>query len=414
MSPDKRYLVDHDGRPFLLIGDSPQALIGDLCMKDAAAFIADRERVGFNTLWVNLLCTTYTGCEADGSTRDGVAPFRVQGDLTTPNPAYFDRAARVIEAARRAGILILLDPIETGGWLDDLRRNGPAAARAYGRFLGRRFEAYPNIVWFNGNDFQTWRDAADDAVVLAVAKGIRSVDRSHIQTVELDYSRSGSLDDSRWRDIIELDAAYTYFATYAQVLREYSRVGHLPVFMVEASYEFEQNGPTVSKGTPSTLRRQEYWSALSGAAGQLYGNHYTWQFSDDWRDHLDTVGVRELGYLTRLLRSLPWYDLVPDSRHRIVTAGYGQFAPGSKVADSNYVTTAATPDRAVSLSYLPAGGSVVVDQTRFRSRVRARWFDPTAGIFRTAKPTSETATEVRYSAPPRNHAGDPDWVLVIG
>jgi hypothetical protein len=413
MSPNRRYLVDRRGRPFLMVGDSPQALIGDLCMQDAGGFISDRARVGFNTLWVNLLCAKYTGCNADGSTRDGVPPFRTEGDLTTPNAAYFDRAAKVIEAARRAGILILLDPIETGGWLDVLRKNGQAAAKAYGRFLGRRFRAYPNIVWFNGNDFQTWHDTSDDVLVHAVAEGIRSVDRTHIQTLELDFSRSGSLDDSRWRDVIALDAAYTYYATYAQVLREYNRESHLPVFMVEASYEFEQNGPTVSKGTPATLRRQEYWSALSGASGQLYGNHYTWQFIDGWRDHLDTVGVRELGYLTKLLRSLPWYELVPDQRHRIVTAGYGQFAPDSKVADGDYVTTAATPDRAVSLSYLPAGGTVVLDLTHARPPVRARWFDPTSGTFRKAISGSKSPRRATYAAPARNHAGDPDWVLVI-
>ena len=396
-----------------MVGDSPQALIGDLCPSDAAAFISDRERMGFNALWVNLLCAKYTGCRQNGQTRDGVAPFRVEGQLTTPNPAYFQRIAGVVDAAARAGIVVLLDPIETGGWLGVLRQNGHAAARAYGRFLGLRFRKYPNIVWFNGNDFQTWQNPTDDALVRDVAEGIRSVDRQHIQTVELNFPRSGSLDDEHWREIIKLDAAYTYFSTYAEVQREYDRTSHMPVFMVEASYEFEQNGPTVSKGTPSTLRRQEYWSALSGAAGQLYGNHYTWQFIDGWRSHLDTVGVRELGYLTKLMESLPWYELVPDSAHRIVVGGYGRFSPDAKVADGNYVTTAATPDRSVALSYLPAGGSVVLDLTRLRPRARAQWFDPTSGSLRTATPVTRTSTRARYAVPGRNHAGDRDWVLLI-
>ena len=53
---------------------------------------------------------------------------------------------------------------------------------------------------------------------------------------------SGSLEDKSWAPLIELDAAYTYFPTYAQVLTEYNRQNFKPVFMVEANYEFENDG----------------------------------------------------------------------------------------------------------------------------------------------------------------------------
>ena len=138
-------------------------------------------------------------------------------------------------------------------------------------------------MWWNGNDFQTWRNASDDAAVLAVARGIRSEDRAHIQTVQLDYFKSASLDDRRWKPVIGLDAAYTYYATYAEVLKEYEQKDFMPVFLSEAGYESEQNSPSISPGNPGVLRRQEYWSVLSGAAGQFYGNHYTWQFTDGWK-----------------------------------------------------------------------------------------------------------------------------------
>ncbi len=139
-----------------------------------------------------------------------------------------------------------MNPIETGGWLTVLRSNGPSKARAYGQFLGERYKSFANIVWFDGNDFQSWADASNDAVVLAVAQGIHDADPAHIQTVELDAPNSGSLDDPRWRSVVTLDAAYTYYATYAQVLKEYNRSRFVPVFMAEARYEFE--------GTPAGLR----------------------------------------------------------------------------------------------------------------------------------------------------------------
>src|SRR4029077_683715 len=163
-----------------------------------------------NSLIVDVLCAKYTGCHADGTTADGVAPFSTPGDLSTPNPAYFAQVDAIVRLAARFGIVLFLDPIETGGWLDVLRSNGVQKDFAYGRFLGDRYRTFGNVVWLSGNDFQSWQKASDDAVVLAVAKGIASVDHAHLQTVELNYLRSASLDDPRWRSVVKLDSAYTY------------------------------------------------------------------------------------------------------------------------------------------------------------------------------------------------------------
>ena len=58
-------------------------------------------------------------------------------------------------------------------------------AFAFGQYLGNRYKNFPNIIWMHGNDFQSWQNANDDALVQAVARGIRSVDLNHIHTVEL-------------------------------------------------------------------------------------------------------------------------------------------------------------------------------------------------------------------------------------
>src|SRR4029078_8082345 len=86
-------------------------------------YLKNREAAGFNALWVNLLCVVYTGCREDGTTFDGIKPFTTPGDLSTPNPAYFERADAMIRLAARAGIVVFLNPIETGGWLNTLRAN---------------------------------------------------------------------------------------------------------------------------------------------------------------------------------------------------------------------------------------------------------------------------------------------------
>jgi hypothetical protein len=412
VSRNGRYLVDQRNVPFMIVGDSPQSMIGNLSLEDAELYLANRKAAGFNAVWVNLLCVRYTGCRDDGTTFDGIEAFTTPGDLSTPNPAYFERADAVIRLASRAGIVVFLDPIETGGWLGVLRHDGVAKARAYGRFLGQRYKGFANIVWFNGNDFQTWRNRSDDALVLAVANGIRSVDSEHIHTVELNPGPTSSRDDPRWRSVIELDAAYTYVATYGVVLRAYNRRPPMPVFLAEASYEFENSA--VSRRAPLILRRQAYWTMLSGAAGQFYGNAYTWPFSEGWKEHLDTRGSAQVGHLVKLLAPTRWFQLVPDQTHKVVTAGYGTFAPDTNVGSSNYVTTASTPDRRLAVSYLPAGGTIVVDMARLAGRVRARWYDPARGTYRPVPGTPFRNTgKVRLKSPGKNADGDADWVLVL-
>lgn len=413
VSENRRYLVDQHNVPFMMVGDSPQALIGNVSLADSKEYIENRAKYSINTLWINLVCNSGTACSGSGTTYDGVAPFTTPGDLSTPNTVYFDRADAVIRLAAANGMVVLLDPIETAGWLSVLRANGVAKARAYGEYLGSRYRSFPNIIWLHGNDFQTWRIPFDDAVVKAVAEGIRSVDHVHLHTVELNYLASGSLDDPGWAPLIDLEAAYTYMPTYVQVLAGYNRPQILPTFLIEANYEFEKNYGT-DGASVSNLRRQEYWTMLCGATGQLYGNRYTWRFPADWKTKLDTPGVQQLQYMARFFGARRWFDLVPDQDHATVTAGYGRFYRKRHLERIEYVTAARTADGHLLIAYLPAGRTITVDMKRLAGGLTAQWFDPTDGSYRPASYRSVANSDSRDFTPPgRNRAGDTDWILFL-
>ncbi len=329
-STNPRILVDQNSVPFLMVGDSPHSLIVNLSSADAAAYLADRAAHEFNSLWVEMLCVKYTGGRPDGSLLDGTKPFlkTIPGtsyyDLTTPNEAFFAHADQVIRMAATNGLVVLLDPLDPGGLMQTALANGSVRCRAYGQFLGNRYKDFPNLIWLNGNDFQKWSVATNDAVITSIALGIKNEDSNHLQTVELNYQASCSLDDPNWAPIVGLNFAYTYYPTYAEVLHGYNQSSATPVFMGEGNYEYETNEPN-DGGSPLILRMQEYWTVLSGAVGQLYGNHYTWTFVSGWRNYLDSPGVVQLGYMRSLFGARKWYDLVPDQAHAFVTAGYGSF-----------------------------------------------------------------------------------------
>ena len=413
-SPTRRYLVDQRNVPFMVVGDSPQALTVNVSVADAEAFLANRRAAGYNSMWVNLLCiicNSVAGGRTDGTTFDGISPFVTPGDLSSPNEAYFARVDRIIGLAERYGIVLFLNPIETAGWLDVLRSNGVKRSFDYGRYLGTRYGRFRNIVWFHGNDFQTWRTRSDTELVQAVARGIKTAAPSQLHTVELNYLVSSSLDDESWRHLIKLDAVYTYRPTYAELLKEYDCQGFLPIVMVEANYEFEALNYSTDL---QTLRRQEYWTMLSGASGQFYGNKYTWQFLEDWRDHLNTPGSRQMAYATKFFARKPWFRLVPDQQHKVVTTGYGTFTSSGSNNENDYVTAASTPDGKLVIAYLPETRKVTVDMGELSGRAWARWYDPTNGTSAVLSGSPFPNRGLRQFNPPgENSERDGDWVLVL-
>jgi hypothetical protein len=423
-SANGRYMVDNNNAPFLIIGDAPHSIIVNLNSTDAATYLADRGKNGFNALWIELLCDGYTGGpgnEGDanyGHDINGNNPFTstLSGgyyDLTTPNAAYWSNVDSIVATAAANGLQCSLTPLDEGGWTQTSLANGTIGCHAYGVFLGSRYKNSPNIIWNLGNDFQNWSNSTYDAVILAIADGIKSVDTVHPMTIELNYSVSESQDDPNWVSRITVNGVYTYYPTYDETLVAYNKSTIMPVIFLEEHYEFENVSGEL--GTPKVLRRQEYWSLTSGAlAGHMYGNGYVWPFSAGWQSHLDSPGATQLGYFKNFFSSRSWYNLVPDQSHLLLTAGYGTYTSGGNVSDSDYATAAETPDGTLAVVYTPVSHTLTIALSNFSSGVTARWYDPTANTFAaiSGSPFMNTGTH-NFTTPGNNSAGDGDWVLVL-
>jgi hypothetical protein len=426
VSANGRYLVDQKNAPFLIVGDTPQGLMGRLTEAQAGFYFADRQSHGFNTLgWIDVACAgpDYRD-NKEGSTPDGIRPFTgfVSGgsdfehyDLAKPNDAYFTRLDHVVALAAKHGLLVFIDPIETIGWLPTLRNNGLASAYSYGQYLGRRYKRFANVAWLSGNDFNSWKDPKDDALVRAVAKGIKSEDPAHLQSVELNVCTSSSLDDPTWAPLIALNGTYTYSPTYMQMLHSYNQTPVMPTCLLEAHYDWEDVGKPPDFGTPAVLRREEYWTMLAGGKGQFYGNKYTWSFAPGWETHIDTVGVTQLTIWKKFFCSLPWPDLVPDQDHKVVTAGLGTYGTfDTRVSQSDYCTAAKTADGSYVIAYLPTARTITVNMASLKAPAHAEWFDPTSGTYAKIPggPSANTGTR-QFTPPGKNHEGADDWVLVL-
>lgn len=435
VSVNGRYLIDRNNLPFLITGDNPHALIGMGSVADAETYFADRQAHEFNAVWMNMLVAApaYYDSRDDASTPDGIRPFTgyIAGgtdtahyDLTKPNEAYFTRVDEMIAAAANHGLVVFLDPIDTcckaapskSVWLRALLNNGLTAAGWYGKYVGERYKRFDNIVWLHGDDFNTWQTHDDDAAVQAVAKAIKSADPNALHTVELNVFTSSSLDDSTWAPIIFLNSTYTYAPTYIEVLHSYNQKPVMPTYLVEGHYDLEKVGDPTDYGTPQVLRKQAYWTMLSGGTGQLYGNAYTWPFISGWQFHIDTVGVKQLMVWKEFFSSLPWQDLVPDQDHAAVIAGLGTYGNlQTRVSKSDYCTASKTADGSLVIAYMPSVRTITVNMASLNAPASAKWFDPTNGAYSAILGGSFTNSGTRRFTPPgNNHDGDGDWVLLLG
>jgi hypothetical protein len=212
------------------------------------------------------------------------------------------------------------------------------------------------------------------------------------------------------------------------MLHSYNQTPVMPAYLVEAHYDLEEVGSPPDYGTPEVLRREEYWTMLSGGAGQFYGNRYTWSLTPGWESYIDTLGVTQLAIWKHFFSSLPWQDLVPDQEHTAVTDGLGTFGSAEvhfdevnlsakmspRVSQSDYSTAARTRDGSFVIAYMPTARTITVNMASLKGPATARWFDPTNGVYTTISPRRFANTGTRQFTPPaKNHEGSADWVLLL-
>ncbi len=394
VAADHRHLVDQNGAPFLIHGDTPWSLIVGLTRQEAEQYLENRRRKGFNSIIVNLIEHKYRG----PVNRYGDGPFTTPGDFSTPNEKYFEHADWVIRKAAEKGIQVFLAPIYLGyigtdeGWIEESLANGPEKCRAWGQYVGKRYRNFDNLVWIIGGDRNP--DKARDHVN-AVARGIKEFDHRHLFTAHC-HPENSALDQYKDDGWLHVNNTYTYGIVHKKLLADYRRAPAMPYFLTESTYEGEHNA------TPVQIRRQAYWAILCGAAGQFLGNRPIWLFDPGWQTAMDATGSQDMVRLKALFNSRPWHELVPDVKREVVIDGLGEFN------GLDYLAAARTADGGSVMAYLPSSRTFTVDLTKVSGKtVTAWWFNPRTGK---ADASGEfPASGKRQFTPP----GDGDWVFVL-
>ena len=407
LNTSSSYLVDQSSRPFFINGDTAWSLIAQLSKGNAATYLSDRAQKEFNLVLVNLIEHKFaTNAPANLA---GQAPFTIPGNFNNPNEAYFSHADWVINEAAKKGLVVLLAPLYLGygcrseGWCAEVKASSAASMRNYGRYVGNRYKNFPNIIWLIGGDTDPVADGVAQKVSEFVA-GMREFDKVHLFTSH-NAPEQAAMDVWRSETWLNLNNIYTYNNTYPLALAQLNRAGAKPFFLIETYYENEHNS------TPLSLRRQAYWTLLSGGvAGHIFGNCPIWHFNSPpgsefcmggtWQSQLSSTGSTTLAYLGRLFASRDFYKLVPDQVHSVLTAGFE--------SGTTYAAAARASDGSSVIAYIPTKRTVTVDLSKIAGpSARAWWFNPrtaAATLINSYKTTGSTI----FTPPDEN-----DWVLVL-
>jgi len=348
---------------------------------------------------------------------NGVKPFADPNDFSTIQQPFFDRVERVIMQADSLGLLLAIAPLWAGccgegfggkgavGPTSFISTNGPVKAKEFGEYIARRFSKYNNIIWIMGGDIDPFEDKES---IESMANAIKAVAPHQLITYHASSSHSSTdvWDNPAWLDI---SLTYTYFRgfnkawtqdmpdVYEVNFREYNKQPVRPYFLGESTYEGEHG----VWGSATQIRKQAYWSALTGGFGHGYGTPM-WNFPANWKGFLNLPGGNSLQHFVDLFGDREWYDMIPDSTSSIIVKGSGIFGK------NDFAVAASEKSGRWIIAYIPSGRNIEIDCARITGKtLKASWYNPRDGRY-TIIGKSRVSKRITLKTP-----DDQDWVVVI-
>jgi hypothetical protein len=430
VSPNGRYLLDREGRPFFYLGDTAWELFHRATRGEAERYLRDRAAKGFTVIQAVAIA------EFDGHTVPNAYGHLPLMDLDPARPAvkdgpdndYWDHVDFIVERANALGLAVGFLPTWGRYWHDKVRDGQPLFteqnAHTYGAWLGRRYKD-KSLIWILGGD-RGVDDDSQKAVIRAMARGLLEGDGgAHLAT----FHPSGGQGSARWfhdDDWLALNMRQNghvaeFTGRYDATRADYDRSPAKPVIDGEPIYEGHPvsfNAKALGHSIAADVRRPLYWDLFSGACGHTYGHHSVWQMWQagrapinnplmPWTEALDQPGAGQMQHGRRLIESRPILTRVPDDS-LLVTDRVPTSVPGA-----GRYRFVATRDESGTYAfvYAPVGRPFKVHMDKIRGpEVTAWWFNPRDGKATTIGTFSNQGE--REFVPP-----DPgemtDWVLVL-
>lgn len=415
VSANGRYLIQADGSPFFYLGDTAWELFHRLNREEADRYLENRAAKGFTVIQAVVLA------ELDGLRTPnayGEKPF-VDLDVNKPNEAYFQHVDYIVAKAAALGLYLGMLPT----WGDKVGQYGnyffnEENARAYGRFLGKRYREMP-IIWILGGD-----RPADVTVDIwnEMAAGLQEGDGGrHLMTFHpFGGSHSSTVFHHQpWLDFNMIQSGHNPAShNYTRIQIDYNLRPIKPAMDGEPAYEYPPEAiPPKRPVGALEVRRRAYWALFSGAFGHTYGTHPIWQMyapprqplwdvRTPWYEAMDLPGAKQLAHVKALLFSRPFLTRIPDQ-----TVIYSGLSGGLEYVSVTRDGTPGKNNASYVMAYFPQSATVTLKTERLTGKtICGWWFNPRDGSVQSLG-EFEKAKRKEFS-PPTNSATE-DWILVL-
>jgi hypothetical protein len=382
VNANARYFVDANDKPFLWLGDTEWELFNKFSVADATTLCANRRSKGFSALQIMVFSVGGPG----NANINGQKPF-TNDNVATPNDAYFKHVDSIVDAAHQNGLVTVIG-IYHQNWGQITLSN----ARAWAKWMGQRYAAKPNIIW----SMYPQATSAFVSIVRELAAGLQEGDTAgHLITMHPDPSPTSSswINSEPWLSFNTLQTFSSGALNYTMIVSDYNKTPVKPAVNGEARYETE------SGTTALQIRNGAYWAFLAGGF-YSYGHGGNWLSPQTWQSWVNSPGAAQMAVLASTLRSIDWWNLLPDQSLFASGAGTGdQMNAAARSINNEWAIVYLSGQRTVSIamSKLTAPAGVI-----------AQWIDPKTGA-KTIIDTSAATGTHSFSTP----SGWEDAVLLL-
>jgi len=423
-----RYLEDQQGRPFRVQADAAWFMSTRATLDEVDAYMALREAQGFNAFY--LMAMVHPGGYADTphapGSQAGDPPFLEPGVFSTPNDPYWRWIDFIVDRAAQRGLAVMLAYTYLGyeggpqGWYREvLRQPSAEACYEWGVWLGSRYKAKANLVWFALGDYTPPPGSEGARRVRRIIDGIKAAGATQLFMAEMSPPDTLPSDVPGFDAVIDQNSFYGYGPrsnglVYETADRAWAVTPPRPAWQQEGIYELDPNVKAFT-GAPWETRRARFWSVLAGGtAGDGFGSRETYKWVR-FPANLFSPGAAYATAAFRLFASLPWWKLRPSGtgpgyagRDLVLAGGGTRGAP-------DYVTAALAEGGTHLLAYVPPTGvaarAITVDLAALGGPPRARWFNPATGAWTEIAVTGGGPAVVTTAGD--NGTGANDWLLVL-
>ena len=353
-SSNQRYFVDQNETPFLIVGDAPWDLPCALTLDNAMIYIRNADSLGFTFMEWRLLTKGFTRNAPNNAYN--VAPFDGAMFQSAEVEEYWAHIDTLLDECAARNIVVWCFPAYLGyggpgsseGFYDEVNAASEAQMKAYGEYLGNRWQNRKNIVWGVGGD-------CDPTGVRSKLDSMMSGINEYCNHPRSPRNEPETWASDHWSGNETMSLTFNGFYSYSNTLyswanRAYNWKPAMPFIEQETGYENEHSL------TRQQVTAESWWSILGGAtAGMVFGNCPIWHFdqaniaceSKSWVVALQDPARRSMKQLSSILRERHWYNLVPDTSNTVADSGFG--------SGTTYCTTAFASDSSCVVSYMPTG-----------------------------------------------------------